>query len=38
MVICHGLGAPYFTVYGLSCGTEHEHPATGAEEEEEGAF
>lgn len=32
MVVCHGLGAPYFTVYVLSCGTEHEHKATGVGE------
>ena len=35
MVVCHGLGAPYFTVYVLSCGTEHERKATGVEGEEE---
>lgn len=35
MVVCHDLGAPYFTVYVLSCGTEHERRATGVGEEEE---
>lgn len=28
MVVCHDLDAPYFTVYVLSCGTEHEPRAT----------
>lgn len=36
MVVCHDLGAPYFTVYMLSCGVEHEHRATGEGEEDEG--
>lgn len=36
MVVCHDLGASYFTVYMLSRGTEHEHRASGVEEEEGG--
>lgn len=27
MVVCHDLGAPYFTVDVLSCGTEHDYRA-----------
>lgn len=30
------LGASYFTVYVLSCGTERKHRATGVGEDEEG--
>lgn len=34
MAVCHGLGAPYFTVYVLSCGTEHEHGEGAGEDGE----
>lgn len=35
-VVCHDPGAPHFTVYMLSRGTDHEHKATGLKEREKG--
>lgn len=32
VAVCHDLGAPYFTVYMLRCGTEHEHGSIGEDE------